>query len=61
MRSTSSPSWTLKQSEIAMSEGPRLLEEIEFRLSQSPYLNYFDAKKQALEYAKIFAGRLIWC
>jgi hypothetical protein len=61
MRATSSPSWTLKQSEIAMSEGPRLLEEIEFRLSQSPYLTYFDARRQALAYAKTFADRLIWC
>jgi hypothetical protein len=61
MRSTPSSSWALTQSEIAMSEGTRLTEEIEFRLRQNPYLNYFDAKKQSIEYAKYFADRLIWC
>jgi hypothetical protein len=59
MRATSSPSWLLKQSEIAMGSGLRLIEETEFRLSQNPYLTYFNAKKEAIDYAKMFAIRLI--
>lgn len=51
----------LKQSEIAMSEGMRLTNEIEFRLRQNPYLNYFSSKKQAQDYAKYYANKLIWC
>lgn len=53
--------FSLYQCEIAMKEGLMLLDEIEFRLSQSPYLSYKQAKKEAQEYARAYAKHMIRC
>ena len=57
----SDPKWMLKQAEIELVAGHRLLSEVEFRLKQSPYANYFDSVKSSKEYARTFARKLIWC
>lgn len=53
--------YMLTQAEIDLAQGLRLLEEVEFRLSQNPYLTYFDAKQEAQKYANSFARKMIWC